>query len=165
MFFNYFLFCVAHYHTNRVCAITQFCHTRLAWIVCIIGSCGQYEAICCEITRPCGGMVDRLHTAPPPAWLPILRPRYLKCMQHFCFHGLGEKLRLFNLPILITDFLISSLFSTWSRFALKKKKNTAEVFFCHLPTSHPFTTLASLLLWRYYLKCPSVTNKDDIMIH
>lgn len=130
MFFNYFLFCVAHYHTDRVCVITQFCHTRLAWIVCIIGSCGQYEAICCEITRPCGGMVDRLHTAPPPAWLPILRPRYLKCMQHFCFHGLGEKPCLFNLPILITDFLISSLFSTWSRFALKKKKkNKAEVYF------------------------------------
>lgn len=44
------VFHIANYHSNRVFVIIQFCHTWLAWIVCIISSCGQCEAICCKIT-------------------------------------------------------------------------------------------------------------------
>lgn len=44
------VFHLAHYHRSGVSVIIQFCHTRLAWIVCIISSCGQCEAICCKIT-------------------------------------------------------------------------------------------------------------------
>lgn len=48
---NLHQFCtLERYHRNRLFVIIQFCHTRRAWIVCIISLCGQCEAICCKIT-------------------------------------------------------------------------------------------------------------------
>lgn len=74
------VFHIAHYHRNRVFVIIQFCHTTLAWIVCIISSCGQCKAICCKITSilPAGISLTVCLDCLMQPYYPFIGPSYLK---------------------------------------------------------------------------------------
>lgn len=90
-------FRIAHYHRNRVSVIIQFCHTRLAWIVCIISSCGQCEAICCKITSilPLGRSLTVCPDCLCSLIIHSLGHHTLNCMQGFRLLVLREALCLF----------------------------------------------------------------------
>lgn len=90
------VFHTAHYHRSRVFVIIQFCHTRLAWIVCIISSCGQCEAICCKITSilPAGGSLTVCPDCLCSLIIHSLGHHTLSCTQGFRFRALREALCL-----------------------------------------------------------------------